>query len=468
MGVITLNPLAPGQDIRPDVKPVKVNFAYLKQIRDGGNLIAGQWYRITDYKTTVNPYTNKAARSTEHPFDILVMALDEKTLSEEAFAIQHVGDTYFQNSDLAAWKLRFTLDNVRWSLQKGLYMLSSEDEDYVFVKDGTVVIDGTTYIKWKGDAMFAEDYSDYVVTEDEEVGSTIYVWYGDPDETLEEEFGTISTLTNEQNEGKGTILWMKDEFNNECPYDFKNIQFKRYMATDSVSGRDGLGGKYMVADLNYLAAGLSVDDETDFIWAFTFSSDNSGGEQTDYSLGGQDIHDNVFKPHGESLPNNVMFGYGNYANNIGVDCYNNSWGNGCYGNSWGNGCYGNSWGNQCYNNSWGNSCFNNSWGNNCRSNSWGNQCNGNSWGNSCQNNSWGNECYYNSWGKEVTYTTMFDGVQYTQITTEKVKYAQVLNGVAGTSNNKLTLGFAAQKAYTQVAALTTSGTLEIYVPGDLV
>ena len=63
---------------------------------------------------------------------------------------------------------------------------------------------------------------------------------------------------------------------------------------------------------------------------------------------------------------------------------------------------------------------------------------------------------------------MFDGVQYTQITTEKVKYAQVLNGVAGTSNNKLTLGFAAQKAYTQVAALTTSGTLEIYVPGDLV
>lgn len=28
--------------------------------------------------------------------------------------------------------------------------------------------------------------------------------------------------------GKGVIYYMKDEFNNECPYDFKNIMFIRY------------------------------------------------------------------------------------------------------------------------------------------------------------------------------------------------------------------------------------------------
>ena len=28
--------------------------------------------------------------------------------------------------------------------------------------------------------------------------------------------------------GKGVIYYMKDEWNNECPYDFKNVQFKRY------------------------------------------------------------------------------------------------------------------------------------------------------------------------------------------------------------------------------------------------
>lgn len=56
---------------------------------------------------------------------------------------------------------------------------------------------------------------------------------------------------------------------------------------------------------------------------------------------------------------------------------------------------------------------------------------------------------------------------YTKITTAKVKNCQVLNGVAGTdSNNKLTLNFAAQKNYTQVACLSSSGALLIYVPGD--
>lgn len=27
--------------------------------------------------------------------------------------------------------------------------------------------------------------------------------------------------------GKGVIYWLKDEFNNECPYDFKNILFTK-------------------------------------------------------------------------------------------------------------------------------------------------------------------------------------------------------------------------------------------------
>jgi hypothetical protein len=62
---------------------------------------------------------------------------------------------------------------------------------------------------------------------------------------------------------------------------------------------------------------------------------------------------------------------------------------------------------------------------------------------------------------------LFEGVQYTQITTGNVKNAQVLNGVAGTSSSKLTLTFAANKTYTQVAAKTSANALKIYVPGDL-
>ena len=49
-----------------------------------------------------------------------------------------------------------------------------------------------------------------------------------------------------------------------------------------------------------------------------------------------------------------------------------------------------------------------------------------------------------------------------------MKNVQVLNGVAGTSSSKLTLGFAANKTYTQVACKNSSNVLKIYVPGDLV
>jgi hypothetical protein len=77
--------------------------------------------------------------------------------------------------------------------------------------------------------------------------------------------------------GKGVIYYMKDEFGNECPYDFKNILFKRWRASDSVREREGLDGKYMVADYNNCPKGLNVEDQDDFLWVFTFSSNSAGG-----------------------------------------------------------------------------------------------------------------------------------------------------------------------------------------------
>jgi hypothetical protein len=50
-----------------------------------------------------------------------------------------------------------------------------------------------------------------------------------------------------------------------------------------------------------------------------------------------------------------------------------------------------------------------------------------------------------------------------------VKNAQILNGTAGVNqSNKLTIAFAANKNYTQIAAKTTAGVLKIYNPADLV
>ena len=86
-----------------------VSYDELKELRDGSELIPGQQYRITDYVTTT---TQSATDSAEHKFDIIVTALNEYILSEEAHVIQtQESDGYFDNCNLAAWKIWYCLDN---------------------------------------------------------------------------------------------------------------------------------------------------------------------------------------------------------------------------------------------------------------------------------------------------------------------------------------------------------------------
>lgn len=130
-------------------------------------------------------------------------------------------------------------------------------------------------------------------------------------------------------------------------------------------------------------------------------------------------------------------------------------------------CHSNTFGNYFQSNSFGNDCNYNSFGNSCSRNSFGNSCGGNTFGNNCYSNSFGNYCYSNSFGNYCQSITVFDGVQYCSVTggssSAPVKNAQILNGTAGAS-----IGFAANKAYTQVAAKNTAGTLKIWNPADLV
>ena len=89
-------------------KVIPKTYAELVQLRDEARLIPGQWYRIVDYVTTT---TQADTQSAGHTFDILVMASKPDILLETAFAAIHEGDTYFQNSKLEAWELKYCLDN---------------------------------------------------------------------------------------------------------------------------------------------------------------------------------------------------------------------------------------------------------------------------------------------------------------------------------------------------------------------
>ena len=290
MAITTLNPLAPGAGDQQEVKPILKTWAQLKDARDAGNLIPGQYYRIADYVTTVNGATITNARSAGHPFDILVRADSANTLNEQAWAVRHDGDTYFEGARLEAWELKYRLDNVQWSKQAGTYV-TDEENGYTFQVVGDITLSGHTYKLLQGFGMYVDDWSDYALMETVAEGEQIICYYGDPEEfdpEAPEVVGTASGIEEVTEAGKGTIVYMKDEWGNEAGYDFKNIQQKRWKVTDELE-RDSLDGKYLGV-LNSLPEKLSIEDESDFIWAYLYSVYNyEGGTQdtTDHSLTGK-------------------------------------------------------------------------------------------------------------------------------------------------------------------------------------
>ena len=109
-------------------------------------LTPGMHYKIIDYVTIINKELDYVS-SEEYPFDVIVLADSVNSLNESAFAYNGGrSEGYFDNSDLSAWELKYTLYN--------------------------------------DDPRF--------------------------------NWGNGQT-------GKGIIYYMKDEFGNEAPYDFKNI-----------------------------------------------------------------------------------------------------------------------------------------------------------------------------------------------------------------------------------------------------
>lgn len=307
-----------------DKKYVETTYSELKSLRDEGKLIPGALYRITDYQCTT---AQENTRSAGHQFDIIVQALSESVLSEDAKAIHHkyenkfisikydnetnpyvdskyitfndnikllvhrffedvnnqywvsdkdlehcltgvgaseyeeVGNElitfynssdltadsctvkysdYFHSCNLAAWKLKYCLDNdeERFAWAKNLYLspdtynkciIVDSENNYIYVRQPQ--LDNENGLAWafegnSGDLSIKEyfnngnenlDLSDIIYTQSENV----YVG-----QILDMD-GTPVTVVDFSEEGKGVIYQMIDEYNNDCPYDFKNIQFLR-------------------------------------------------------------------------------------------------------------------------------------------------------------------------------------------------------------------------------------------------
>jgi len=327
-----------------------ISWSDLKALRDDGNLVEGQLYRIIDYVTTT---VQAETQSAGHQFDIIVVADANDKLNENAYATIHSGDTYFANSKLESWELKYCLDN---------------DVDR-------------------------------------------FAW------------------ADEEN-GKGVIYWMKDEFFNECGYDFKNIMFARYMITamekvpSLVNTYNGFR-RVITSGQGSLCPSDATINSSNKVYRYTFDLNGA-----DYSLTPRQYgcHGNVIAPYKpidnqtakeRQFLNNITFAntstYAQCVGNkfesrcnsmaFGNDCYSNTFGNNCYYNTFGNSCYYNTFGINCQSNTFDNYCYYNTFGINCYSNTFDNYCYSNTFGNSCSYNTFGINCYSNTFGNNCYYNT---------------------------------------------------------------
>lgn len=485
---------------------VHIEYAELVTLRDSGQLAPGKLYRITDYITTVA--NDPEARSAEHPFDLVVLALSADTLSEEAMAMQSDRDTegYFLGCTPEAWKVWYCLDN------------------------------DTRRFQW-----------------------------ADPEN------------------GRGVIYRLIDECGNDCPYDFKNIQFKRYYTSGNfvdnvMSSMPSPTPHYILCSgSNNFPNSMHVEDSEVFAWFYTFNHilDPDGVDTTDASLNrpiysiydgtvsiihcrsnimaayyaGQSIdgcqaiiqalNNIVLAAYGECGSELVEFsennwevgcfnmtfhqrcnrnkfgsgcynvvGFAFYENNLGRSCYDllfgyscffNTFGNGCNSNMFGNDCSGNTFGNDCWDNIFANYCSNNDLENGCVRNIFYDYCDGNLLGHGncdttlglncvrntfgfgcyanklereCLHNTFGKFCYNNIFENRLQFITSEDHVHYTKVigvdNVNDMQGAKILSGTGGTYRNLLEISFTANAKQTQFAGLNSAGELRIWAPADIV
>ena len=433
---------------------VEITYDELKTLRDDAQLIPGRQYRIIDYITTTSQENTKSAK---HQFDIIVTADDNNILNENAKAIQHKGNTYFANSNLAAWELKYSLDNDVNKYAWGDIIQVYEDKDVDFIWR-TKNINGDTSVsfnilsserdlynmenntdpddftnlfasdKFTPDEVFysckASDFPDsniYLTTQiiDDEAwndgsyieiqinGETVGTYSYKGDNGLSRT-PVVELILDSYSAGCGVIYYMKDEYNNECSYDFKNIQFLRtediYSEVDTSIALFGdqyfytfswVNENLVIEDLSLLGNNILQNDEGQISGCVSNKIPSISAGQSNY-----EVVSSLSEQFALALNNIVFISSYTYDNSAYYGCNNNNFENDCYNNTFGNSCYNNSFGNYCCNNILGNNCYNNTFGNDCQNNTFGYDCYYNTFGNNCRDNSVGNYCYNNTFGNE--------------------------------------------------------------------
>jgi hypothetical protein len=181
--------------------------------------------------------------------------------------------------------------------------------------------------------------------------------------------GRLTVTRDMQFAGKGVIYWMKDEWNNECPYDFKNIQFKRDISWQEEH-------EDLLTNL-----GIGIDDCS---WFYTFCAVNENYEPKDLTVGDSFLSDdlksvwtrdnkieNYYSYSGGAgdqltLNNIIIIASDFYDSGIYNDTINNIFKNDCHNITLIGGSQGNKFDYGCYNIVAYDVCYANTFGSRCR------------------------------------------------------------------------------------------------------
>jgi hypothetical protein len=440
------------KELESKIDYIEVSYEELVTLRKEARLQPGCFYCIYDYATTTSsPDTQSAG----HNFPIVVLATSTHTLSEEAKAIQHWGDEYFNNSNLEAWKIWYCLDNdtdkFAWAgaTKPVLFFNCHYDTDTqgsgmsVFKRDESLDIEesgityyGYTFVRKGGPHVFYEDSKLWYTEEfpeitDDNMPHTFYQFSGEKMVPINMD---SRFYEGEESIGKGVIYRMIDEFGNDCPYDFKNIKFKNPLDTTDenyyFTFSDTSDGEIKDATISQIEKDVPGKCSNNVIGYYLSVS----GDMCVYPY---DIPKNIFKNGDFYFVNNTLGN--NCYNNLFVSyyCLNNTFGNGCYHNTFDGTCVGNTLGNNCYDNKFESARYN-TLGDNCYSNKLvsgeyntlgdycalnvfntfsadnilGNYCQGNTFGVACGYNTFGSHCFYNMLGSYFSDNTFGSSSSY--------------------------------------------------------
>ena len=408
-------------DITDKNKFTKIEYADLVRLRDNGELVAGAFYRITDYITTT---TQENTQSAGHPFDVIVLALSENTLSEQACAIQHEEDTYFANSNLAAWQIWYSLDNdaerFAWAdTENGkgvIYRMIDEFENDIPYDFKNVMYIDMTNSKISAEASYYGNW-----------------WAGD----------LVRKPSSDKQVGPHSFYYAWELINVSGP----NSNGVWYTESDAITSVDTTFYEYDDVGYEFNASetlritNLMVG-QMQYTFGKPLAPSSLLSEFIDYTIIGKECHSNTIKEHYNEEKRQML-------NII-------------------------TFGNSCYSNSFGNNCGYNSFGNDCSSNSFGNGCYYNSFGNSCSSNSFGNSSQSNELKAYYRYITFGEGVQYVTLLNEtegdyenQVQNYRVANGTHGEDGNPLVVDVTRNMGCETFIGMDSNDELKVFCLADL-